>query len=314
MWIEEVFGFSKRERNGTITLLLILIFVWFLPDLFPDVPEIDPSGLQEFRQKLASLDQPRDSSLRTEKSLPVDTTSFPNEQIQTGHTGAGTGYFRFDPNELSASGWKKLGVNEKTIRTIHHYLEKGGKFKSPGDLKRIYGFSEQDYKRLSPFVSIASDRPDSIHSSRFRRIPEWKQNYPPASNKIVDINAADTSVLISLPGIGSKLARRIVNFREKLGGFYAVDQISEIYGLPDSVYAKIRDRLSCTSGQLKKINVNTADYEVLSQHPYFNYSQARSLIQYRQQHGSFIKVEDIRKIFLADEKWYQKVSPYLTIN
>lgn len=74
---------------------------------------------------------------------------------------------------------------------------------------------------------------------------------------MVTINDADTSAFIALPGIGSKLSARIVAFRDKLGGFYSVEQIGETWGLADSTFQKIKGRLQ-VSGEVRKINVNTA--------------------------------------------------------
>ena len=47
--------------------------------------------------------------------------------------------FYFDPNTLSKDGWQKLGIRDKTIKTIQNYLSKGGHFRKPEDLQRVYG-------------------------------------------------------------------------------------------------------------------------------------------------------------------------------
>ncbi|MEJ7684007.1 MAG: helix-hairpin-helix domain-containing protein [Segetibacter sp.] len=127
------------------------------------------------------------------------------------------------------------------------------------------------------------------------------------------MNTADTSALISLPGIGSKLAARIVNFREKLGGFSSVNQLGETYGIPDSTFQKIKPQLQCNHPALKTININTADINVLRAHPYLRWNIANAIINYRQQHGNYKSVEDIRKIDLITDDLYNKIAPYLVI-
>ena len=101
---------------------------------------------------------------------------------------------------------------------------------------------------------------------------------------IVDINKADTSAFISLPGIGNKLALRIVNFREKLGGFYSIDQIGETYGLPDSSFQKIKPFLKLETSLLKKFNINSATKDEMKLHPYIKWNLANAIVEYRNQH------------------------------
>ncbi|MEJ7821464.1 MAG: helix-hairpin-helix domain-containing protein, partial [Chitinophagaceae bacterium] len=119
---------------------------------------------------------------------------------------------------------------------------------------------------------------------------------------------------ISLPGIGSKLAQRIIAFRSKLGGFYSVDQIKETFGLPDSTFVKIKPQLSVSSSTIKKINLNTATLDEMRSHPYLRYNVANAIIQYRIQHGNFSTVAEIKKIMIITDDIFNKVSPYLTIS
>jgi competence protein ComEA len=131
--------------------------------------------------------------------------------------------------------------------------------------------------------------------------------------QIIDVNTADTTAFISLPGIGSKLAARIVKFREKLGGFYSIEQIGEVYGLQDSVFQKIRKYLQLKDASVKKININTATADELKAHPYISYSIANAMVAYRNQHGDFQSVEGIKKIMIVTEEWYFRIAPYLAI-
>lgn len=128
----------------------------------------------------------------------------------------------------------------------------------------------------------------------------------------VEINTADTSALIALPGIGSKLAERIVLFREKLGGFYDVQQVSEVYGLRDSVFRKLKPLLLCEPGRIKKINVNAAAKEELQLHPYIRWKVANALVTYRQEHGSFSCMADLHRIESIDQATITKMTPYIT--
>jgi len=63
-------------------------------------------------------------------------------------------YFKFDPNELDAAGWKQLGIRDRTIQTILNYRSKGGRFRKPEDLRKIWGMLPADADRLIPYCSI----------------------------------------------------------------------------------------------------------------------------------------------------------------
>jgi len=223
--------------------------------------------------------------------------------------------FYFDPNTISTSEWKRLGVRDKTIQTIEKYLNKGGHFSTPENLQKIYGLHKDEYERLKPYVKIESRTANSNEqfvSSRSKEGTQPAKNFA-ARYSVIDVNTADTSALISLPGIGSKLASRIVTFREKLGGFYSIDQIGETYGLPDSTFQKIKQYLKLENSSLRKININTATLDELKGHPYIKFSLANPIVAYRNEHGVFTRIEDIRKIFTVSEELYEKIKPYLTL-
>ena len=127
-----------------------------------------------------------------------------------------------------------------------------------------------------------------------------------------DINKADTAAFIALPGIGSKLAARIVLFREKLGGFYNVEQVREVYGLQDSVYRKILPFLKCAPGNVKKIDINNAAKEALKVPPYMRWQMANAVVAYRDQRGSFHSEEDLSKLENIDGDALKKMIPYIS--
>ena len=107
------------------------------------------------------------------------------------------------------------------------------------------------------------------------------------------VNEADTTAFIALPGIGTKLATRIISFREKLGGFYSVDQVGETYGLSDSSFQKIRPYL-VNAGVVRLMDLNAVTAEELKDHPYFRWALARAIVAYRNQHGPFKDLSELK--------------------
>lgn len=310
--VKDYFTFSRKERRGLLVLFLILATVFILPR-FITVKRSDINK-DRFEQELARLKIVVDSS-RGNSEYPHDD-NYPNysqpKPRELSSVSAGKP-FDFDPNTLNPNGWRKLGVREKTINTIQKFLASGYKFRQPEDIKKIYGLSKEEAKKLIPHIHIAADneaaKPSYAEKSKSTAsitVAETKKHI------VFDINTADTSDLISLPGIGSKLASRIVNFRQKLGGFVSVDQLGETYGLPDSTFQKIKARFQCINPAVKTIDINTADVNELRTHPYLRWTLANAIVNYRQQHGNYKSVEDIKKIDLITNEVFQKIFPYLT--
>jgi competence ComEA-like helix-hairpin-helix protein len=126
----------------------------------------------------------------------------------------------------------------------------------------------------------------------------------------VDINSATVEQLDDLPGIGPGYANKILNWRNKLGGFHSLDQIQSTYNLPDSVFQKIRQYIVFTTEQTR-ININSCDELTLAKHFYIRAKEAKILIAYRNNHGPFRSKEDLLNTGALDKEWVDKVSPYL---
>lgn len=220
--------------------------------------------------------------------------------------------FYFDPNTLPAEGWKRLGLRDKTIATIRNYIAKGGKFRQPGDIKKVWGLFPDEAERLMPYIQI-TNTPGAPPAGKANR--EYN-NIAPGYKKataVVSINESDTAALIALPGIGNKLSQRIVNFRTRLGGFHSIEQVGETFGLPDSTFQKIKPFLRL-SGEVKKLDLNTATLDELKTHPYIRYELANAIMQYKRQHGDYQSVDDIKRIMIVTEELFNKVSPYLAVD
>jgi competence ComEA-like helix-hairpin-helix protein len=164
-----------------------------------------------------------------------------------------------------------------------------------------------------PYVQIANTVKDVV--SPGKNVREYRSPWKDSKRevKLIAINESDSTAWIALPGIGSKLSQRIINFRNKLGGFYTIEQVGETFGLPDSTFQIIKPLLRL-SGEVKKINLNSATIEELKSHPYIRYQLANALVQYKLQHGDYKTVEDIKRIMIVTDELFNKVSPYLTVD
>lgn len=301
---KEYFTFTKKERIGIYTLLILIVIGIITPRFF-SVPALNTElaaeaiDLEKAQPAPPEKEFARRSYYDRAPSPYDEVNDEPNKKLPAT-------LFPFDPNTLDAAGWKKLGLPERTVRTILNYRSKGGRFRTSSDLQKMYSLKPADFERLQPYVHIEAPPP-------FRYADRPQVKYVKAPPTIIDINEADTAAFIALPGIGNKLASRIVNFRNKLGGFYSVEQIGETYGLPDSTFQLIRSRLQCAAVAVQKININTADANALKQHPYIRWNVANAIVQYRQQHGVFSTREQLQQIVLVTPELYQKIEQYIAV-
>jgi competence ComEA-like helix-hairpin-helix protein len=309
--VKDYFTFTKKDRIAIVVLLLIGAFFYFFPQI--NTTKKAPIDNSAFEKEIAQLKIYKDSS-RQYRSYRNDDESFDYYQPKkyAFENNVKGELFTFDPNTLDAEGWRRLGVRDKTIETIQKLVSKGFKFRKPEDIKRIYGLRPHESERLLPFVSIANNN-TYTPSSSFNTTSTPSPPTPKYAARVIEINSADTSALISLPGIGSKLASRIINFRDKLGGFASVNQIAETYGLPDSTFQKVKSKIQCNSNSVRKFNINTADINHLKTHPYIKWNIANAIVNYRQQHGYYRSIEDLKKINIISDDIFNKIAPYLTV-
>jgi DNA uptake protein ComE-like DNA-binding protein len=308
--------FTRKERRGSLLLLLVVVLVTLTPFFFSLLNPKIMSTPHELDENAAAL-KTRQAVARKSRS----TKNFDDDNVRPYDNSSPGNYspappstpailFNFDPNTISVEDWKKLGLRDKTISTIQNYLSKGGRFRDPADIKKIWGLFPDEAERLMPYVHIEKPAGGS-ENKKFNGSSQGM--YPAKSSAPVLINDADTAAWIGLPGIGSTLSNRIVRFRDKLGGFYSVEQVAETFGLPDSTFQQIKPLLQL-AGEVKKININAATLEELKNHPYIKHPVAKALVEYRVQHGEYKEVADIKKIMIVTEELYTKLSPYFSVD
>ncbi|WP_379020355.1 ComEA family DNA-binding protein [Parapedobacter deserti] len=226
-------------------------------------------------------------------------------------------YFTFDPNGLPAVEWKRLGLSDRQIRVIKNYEAKGGHFRVKEDLKKIYSIGDSDYARLAPYIHIPvkspgqEAAPPTEHSESAKKItPILKERTALA----IELNTADSTDLQQLPGIGPVYASRIVRFRNRLGGFHHVSQLMDVYGFDTLRFDGLKKFVHVDTSLVKKIALNTADYEALKAHPFISPKLANLIVQYRKQHGPYRATHDLLQIAVMDEENFRKIAPYVTLS
>lgn len=211
--------------------------------------------------------------------------------------------FTFDPNRISREELQKMQMRENLINAIINYRNKGGKFFNKKDLQKIYTISEEEYLQLEPFIKFVNDSGQIETASDII-----------TTTFVIEINTADSLDLQQLTGIGPSFSKRIIKYRDMLGGYYDIKQLLEVYGMDIIRFDGIKDQIITNDSLVKKINVNKATIKEMIKHPYIEFYVAKSIINYRNENGTYTNLEEIKNVRLIYEELFQKIMPYLTTN
>ena len=151
------------------------------------------------------------------------------------------------------------------------------------------------------------DEEETSVSSSFSLEAEKK-----ASALLIEVNSADTLTLQLLRGIGPTIARRIVRYRERLGGFYRVEQLREVYGMTDDRYQALVPHLTLVADSIRRIDINKVTIKELMRHPYVDAYLARDIIHYRDKGHTYRSADDLRLVATMDDSTLARLTPYLS--
>jgi competence protein ComEA len=300
------FSLSKSEQKGIVILTILIILLvaanQFLP-LFIQHPWVNQAEYLEkvkaFQQKQQELS---DSVYLAGRQARGQLDSVEANKILKP--------FPFNPNGLPDSSWLALGLSEKQLATIKNYEAKGGRFDSKEDFKKIYGISEGEYLVLEPFIEI----------------PKAKQNRKPAAKKAdviteskpsktiystIELNQADSALIAERLKFPSWIATRVVKFRNLLGGFYAVDQLNEVYGMDSLEVEKRKNFIEIDTTQIRKIDLNKATFKELVNHPYISYDLTKEIVEFRQENVKINSTYELVEQEIIPDSLHQKLKHYL---
>lgn len=223
----------------------------------------------------------------------------------------------FDPNTVDSITLRHLGFKGWQAKSLINYRIKGGKYRKPEDLKKLYGMTDSMYSCLAPYIRITPIPTDTtlMDSLATDSIPldSIRRKYPPKKDTIINIRTADTTLLKLIPDIGSYRAHQIVRYRQQLGGFTHVEQILETPGL-ENVPDSILRHFILDSIQVQPLSVNQASVKHLSRHPYLRFEQAKAIYEFRRKHIRLDSIQQLRELDGFDEELLQKLAPYLSFD
>jgi len=355
-FIQDYFTFSRNERKG-ITILLVIIFLLAVANkvifyfempakLDTDLLDTARSEMNLYNDSINGLAEENkffrfnpntiDSDALNSLSLPVGVKRnilkfrekggkfysetdfrkiygvtdaifnqvapyliFDIKTTQLALQNAPSELFLFDPNTASDNDFMRLGLKEKQIQTIRNYQSKGGTFRSTADFLKMYGLSDAQKQILADYIVIKEKE-----NVKFKKAAE-------VSKIQIEINAADSVELMRLPGIGDKLSKRIVKYRDLLGGFHTLAQLKEVYGLSEQVIRQIDGMVTVDLAQIRKVDLNFAEWNELAKHPYIQKDLARQIIKFRTKYGSIHQSSVLLDSMILNIDEYARLKPYL---
>ena len=293
--VREYFLLSRKERNGLMVLVAILLLIVIVPEVFI-----------RFSRAETSLYDTHWSHI---KKGQHDGAAHNSEDAEN--------LFEFDPNSATEADLADLGLSDRCINHIANYRNKGGIFYSRDDLLKINDFSKEDYLRLRKYIRI--------NNLSYKKYPAGNVN----SNLRIDINKADSASLTKLKGIGPVFAARIIKYRNSINGFNNLDQLKEVYGLNEELVEQLRPFLILTPKEEKAgvilaanivlkekvlIDLNKADTLELIKLKGIGPAYSRRIFKYRNLLGGFATVDQLKEVYGLQEETIESIKQEIFLN
>ena len=319
----DFFTFEKRGQKGLLVLLMILssqlLILWALrfynpiKSAAPNLILVDPNLLDSLQKQ----DQPY-TETKIAEAFNDDVVTFQSYKKEYKR-------FKFNPNTISDEQWLSLGLNNRQIKGIRKYIDKGGRIKKPADVLKFKAVKEELWNELIPYIVLDEPKSAEIKSKTYpkdtsaaalsemavqkaEKLNEFRKNLN------FEFNTCNRFNLKQLNLIDSITIEKLIRYKNGLGGFVNLSQLYEVENIDTSNFAKLKSHLSLDVQSVKTININTCSVSQLSKHPYISYNVATALVNYRNAHGKYAQLTDLKKCMAMNDNLLKKISPYLRLS
>ncbi len=293
--------FTDQQYRGLLILLpiaIVLVAIAVALELLPDAEQVEVADLP------------------AEQEVKVTEVAADAEEVV---------FKEFDPNKFSYEQLREAGLPKEVAVGVVRWRSYGKVYRVKEDLALVSGMTDSLYVLLKPFIVIdpsvaAKPKEYKQQETEQEPVPQLTQqnsvllkneSAPVRSKPLVELNGADTTALISVNGIGSKSAAEIMKYRELLGGYHSVEQISELKCVTEQNYEKILQQIYCDSCEIRKIDINFAAPKVIARHPYVSATALRKIIKQRQLKGGWSRIEEMVEDNILSEDEAKRLAPYL---
>ena len=246
---------------------------------------------------------------------------------------------KFNPNQDDYNRLRSSGIPKEVAVGIIRWRNYGKVYRVKEDLALVTGMTDSLYCVFEPYIEIADSlvaKPKKYESKSKEYIANPKLKYQkkqcdfngkspqntagnslenPIVEKVekalVEINSADSAALVAVNGIGAKSAAEIMKYRDLLGGFHSVEQISELKCVTEQNFVKILQQICCDSCKIQKIDINFATPKAMARHPYVSARALRKIIKQRQLKGGWSRIEEMVEDEILSEDEAKRLAPYL---
>ena len=317
--LKDFFYYSRIERNGVITLLIILLLLIFLPytyTFFVTPPLTDftdwKADIEAFEEGISQKPIAKHSTTQKTQNWNMKAIRGEKEAVTTLKPQ------KFNPNTVDAMDLEAMGLPVKTITSILKYRAKGGQFKDKESLEKIYTLSSEHYQQLYPFIDLKSRA--EVLTQKTATASTISKPLPPAFD--FDPNTATGEHFEAL-GLASNTIRSILNYREKGGRFRQIEDFKKIYTLPDSVYQHLKAHIKIVQQPTyassktyspktyQKIDINTASLEDFQQFRGIGPSYAKRILKLKESLGGFLNSQQVGELYKLPDSTFQSMLPYL---
>lgn len=289
MELRSHFTFTKEQRQGIVFLLLLIICMlcvyWFVDFSDEDRLDITDKEVVAAQKELDSLRQ-----IEIEKRAPK--------------------IYPFNPNYITDYRGALMGMSNEEIDRLLQFREGGNWINSTSQFQRVTGVSDSLLEIISPYF----------------KFPEWVSNPPPTKkykrknvltekplSQKIDLNKATAEQLQDVSGIGEVLSKRIVEYRERIGGFAGDAQLHAVYGLDSAVVQRTLNLFAVkTPKKISKININTASASDIATIPGVSFELAKEIWEYRRLREKINTAEELVKIDGLTPRKLQLIQLYLS--
>lgn len=280
--------YSKSTKRGIFIFTGLLLLIFVAPDLiqyFRSKPEISIEQWSNTEKQITEKLN-RESGTESRKRRKKKRYSRPLS--------------RFNPNDYTVEEWMALGLSEKQSAIVLKFTSK--KIYSNEELKRIFVIPEE------LFVLI---KDSTVYPERVKNLDRQTEYKLEQKLVHVEINRASLDDLLRAQDITMFDAKQIIRARDNFGGFYSLNQLSEVWQATPEKIAVWEKYIRIDPENIRKININTASTKELSFHPYISWNLANSLVKLRSQNGFYKDIREIKKSVLMTDELYDKLKHYL---
>ena len=304
MW-KDFFYYSKSERKAVFALSFLIVCLLVAILLAPEKETVivEEPLVENVRTETDKVEA--DSFQRVvehrEKKAVIKKTEAPSRKVVLAP---------FDPNLADSIELLDLGLSPYVARNVLRYREKGGRFRTPESFARIYGLTEEQFETLLPYIRISESFRKKTDTLTYVRRDTFAVVYKYPKGTLVDVGVADTTELKKIPGIGSGISKAIVGYRNRLGGFYSLEQLREVR----FVTPEMMEWFKLDSISIRPLPVNRAGLDRLRNHPYLNFYQAKVILEHRKKHGEIKSLSQLSLYEEFTEKDLKRLSAYFSFD